>query len=79
MSDLGTAEHVQEVARRATAHNYGQTVWGIHRIGDCRWVLRMSSWPRAQEAAMALRAAGYTAEDCGACSLDVACPGAPRE
>lgn len=58
----GTAEHVQQIARRATAHNYGQTVWGIDRIGDTRWLLRMSSWPRCQEAATALRTAGYTAD-----------------
>lgn len=51
----------EDIARRATAHNYGQTVFEVEQDGDAT-TISMSSWPRAEEARKALVAAGWNAE-----------------
>lgn len=51
-------DRVVEIARHATAHNYGRTVLEAKRWRDGVW-LTMSSWPRAQEARCALVRNGY--------------------
>lgn len=71
----GTVEEVVRVAEQATAHYGGTAVLATHRIGDRRWVLRMSSWLRCRDAMRGLRAAGYTVANCGPHGLDVSlCP-----
>jgi hypothetical protein len=55
------AEHLVGIARRATAHNYGQTIWG-YGFTDDGFTVHMSSWPRADEAVRAFEKAGYAAE-----------------
>jgi hypothetical protein len=49
------------VARMATAHNSGETVWE-QRQEDETVVLRMSSWPRAREAEAAMLKEGWAVE-----------------
>lgn len=62
---------VRQVAHAATSHNYGQTVYAHHRIGDRRIVLRFSSWPRADEALVALERHRFHAHHTGSCLLDI--------
>lgn len=50
---------VRRIAATATAHNYGQTIWEADEHAPGEVWLRMSSWPRAQEAWRALEAAGF--------------------
>jgi hypothetical protein len=52
------ADEVVRVAREATAHNSGETVVSWVDAVDEVFV-RMSSWPRMQEAMKGLTAAGY--------------------
>lgn len=56
--DGTTAAHL---ARLATAHNSGETVWE-QRVDGEAVILRMSSWPRAREAEAELRRSGYDVE-----------------
>jgi hypothetical protein len=49
------------VARMATAHNSGETVWEQRVDGDAV-VLRMSSWPRAREAEAAMLREGWAVD-----------------
>ena len=49
--------------RRATAHNYGDTVVGDPALSPAGVRVRLSSWPRQQEALRALRALGYRADE----------------
>lgn len=49
------------IARGATAHNSGETVLEYWRDGESM-VLRMSSWPRANEAAEAFHKVGWKVE-----------------
>jgi hypothetical protein len=55
-------DHLADIARRATAHNSGQTVWGYGWTDDDTFLIHMSSWPRANEAIKALTAEGFVAE-----------------
>lgn len=73
MSDERLAMRVRRVAATATAHNYGQTVYEADEWQPGEVWLRMSSWPRTQEAKRALEAAGYVvqARDDSPCSLMV--------
>jgi hypothetical protein len=62
---------VRQLAHAATAANYGQTVLNHHRIGDRRLVLRLSSWPRAEEALRSLERHGFPVAHVGSSALDV--------
>lgn len=50
------------IAQRATAHNEGQTVYAQKLGLDGTVSLKMSSWPRANEAKRALEKEGYLVE-----------------
>jgi hypothetical protein len=53
---------ILDACRAATAHNHGQPVLGAaHSTRGVR--IRLSSWPRQQEALAALRTLGYAATD----------------
>jgi hypothetical protein len=52
---------VARACRRATAHNYGSALVGEPAPGPAGIRVRLSSWPRQQEALSALRALGYQA------------------
>lgn len=49
------------VARMATSHNYGETVWE-QWVEGLAVVLRISSWPRAKEAEAAFTREGWATE-----------------
>jgi hypothetical protein len=49
------------VARMATAHNSGETVWE-QRTDEAAVILRMSSWPRAREVERAMLREGWSVE-----------------
>lgn len=58
------AEPMAAACRRATADNYGSTLVGDPVVSPAGVRVRLSSWPRQQEALRALRALGYrVAED----------------
>lgn len=50
---------IQAACEQATAHNHGQAVLGPPAISARGVRVRLSSWPRRQEARTALRALGY--------------------
>jgi hypothetical protein len=50
---------IADIAREATAHNFGRTVWNVDSPESGAVRVRMSSWPRQREAAAALREHGY--------------------
>lgn len=52
---------VARACRRATAHNYGSPLVGEPAATPAGIRVRLSSWPRQQEALSALRALGYQA------------------
>jgi hypothetical protein len=58
---LPGAAPIAAVCRRAGAHNHGSTLAGEPAIGPAGVRVRLSSWPRQQEALQGLRALGYRA------------------
>lgn len=63
MKPPSNLDEVVAIAREATAHNAGETVWETREITGGQYVLRMSSWPRAAEATKALRGRGCKVDD----------------
>jgi hypothetical protein len=55
---LPGAGPIAEACSRATAHNYGSTLVGDPVVSPAGVRVRLSSWPRQQEALRALRALG---------------------
>jgi hypothetical protein len=64
-----TTRDVAAICAAATAHNYGQTVYGttVDPAGTVR--VQMSSWPRAREARDELMRRGYDAEIVDDCAV----------
>lgn len=60
---LPGAGPIAEACSRATAHNYGSTLVGDPVVSPAGVQVRLSSWPRQQEALRALRALGYRAAE----------------
>lgn len=60
---LPGAGPIAAACRRATAHNYGSTLIGDPAVSPAGVRVRLSSWPRQQEALRALRALGYQAAE----------------
>lgn len=64
------AAEVRKIALRATAHNSGSTIVSFYLLDieevddlDQELGLQMSSWPRMQEAKVALQSAGYDVDE----------------
>lgn len=71
-TEIDEAE-VERIAKAATAHNSGQTVYEVSRASGILRVV-MSSWPRAKEATAALAGAGYTVAQDGNNVMVLAAP-----
>lgn len=56
---------VGSLARRATSHNSGETVAQVRALPEGSVELRMSSWPRAKEAEVEFKKAGWVTEYTG--------------
>lgn len=62
LTEWDRCDDVVAIAKKATAHNYGEVVYEVVRgVDGCD--MRLSSWPRCQEAKRALEAAGYWVEE----------------
>lgn len=62
--DTFDSQRVMAMAKFATNHNSGNTVIETHEVGDAVFI-RMSSWPRAQEAAKKFKEKGWVPEFTG--------------